>query len=168
MKKYIISFLTVFVLVSAGYTAEIRPAAAKEETKEELKLAANFKLKDLYNNEYALSSYRNKQPVVLFFFTTWCPFCRKELSKLNDRYLGLARYGFELFVIDVGEPIEKVDKFAKSYSLAFKILLDQDTSVAQAYEILGMPTYVLIDKKGRIVSTGNTFPEGKYKELIRK
>jgi len=168
MKKYIISFLTVFVLVSAGYTAEIRPAANKEETKEELKLAANFKLQDIYKNEYTLSSYKDKQSVLLFFFTTWCPFCRKELSKLNDRYLELARYGFELFAINVGEPIEKVDKFAKSYSLAFKILLDKDTSVAQAYEILGVPTYILIDKKGRIVSTGNTFPEREYKELIPK
>jgi len=157
MKKCIISFLILFFLVSVGCRAE---------TKEGLNPAPNFKLQDIYKNEYTLSSYKNKQPVMLFFFTTWCLFCRKELSKLNDRYLELARYGFELFAIDVGEPIEKVDKFAKGYSLAFKILLDKDTSVAQAYAILGVPTYVLIDKKGLIVSTGNTFSERKVKDLI--
>ena len=168
MKKCIVSFAVMFFLVSAGYAAEMKPAAGKEEVKENLKAAADFKLRDLYNNEYALSSYKNKQSVMLFFFTTWCPFCRKELSKLNGRYLDLVSQGLELFAIDVGESSEKVDKFAKSYSLAFKILLDKDTSVAQAYEILGVPTYILIDKKGHIVSTGNTFPEREYKELIPK
>jgi peroxiredoxin len=149
-----------------GYAGE-KPAISNED-KEGVGLAPNFKLRDLYKFEYTLSDYRDKQPVVLFFWTTWCPFCRKELTTLNNRYLELVRSGIELFAIDVGESAEKVDRTAKSYSLAFKVLLDQATLVAQAYNILGVPTYVLIDKKGRIVFTGNNFPEAKYKESISK
>jgi len=155
VKKYIISLILGLCLVSTGFA-------------QDFKLAPNFKLKDLYNNEYSLSNYKDKQPVVLFFWTTWCPYCRKELGHLNERYLELCKAGFELFAIDVGESAEKVDRAAKSYSLAFKILLDQDTKVAESYEVMGVPTYVLIDKKGRIISKDNFFPEEKYKELISK
>jgi peroxiredoxin len=167
VRKYIISFVLLFVLVTVSYAAEKR-TVIKEVRPQEFRVAPDFKLKDLYGTEYALNTYREKQPLVLFFWTTWCPYCRRELAQLNNRYLELVNHGFELFAIDIGENLEKVDQAAKNYSLAFKILLDKDTAVSQSYEVLGVPTYVLIDKKGRIVSTDHTFPEAKYKQLISK
>ena len=43
--------------------------------------APNFALKDLNNNAVTLSSFRGKQAVILFFWTTWCPYCRIEINK---------------------------------------------------------------------------------------
>ncbi len=156
MKKYVIGILLFLILAQAVSAAE------------ELRLAPDFKLADAYNKEYSLSSYKEKQPVILLFWATWCPFCRKELSGLKDRYPQLVKQGFELFAVDVGESESKVDKFAKANSLNFKILLDKDTRVAESYDVLGIPTYILIDKAGHIISVDHSFPEEQYKELIKK
>lgn len=157
MKKYIIGFALVFVFVSIGLAQQ-----------EKSKAAPDFKLQDIYKNEYKMSNYKNKQAVILFFWTTWCPYCRKELTTLNTRYLELVRQGFELLAIDVGESSDKVDQAIKKYSLSFKVLLDKTTSVAESYNVMGVPSYFVVDKKGNIVATEHTYPEAKIKELISK
>jgi peroxiredoxin len=139
---------------------------ANEPPVKETGLAPDFSLQDLSQNTFNLSSYRDKQPVILFFWTTWCHFCRKELKMLKDIYPQLQKDGSELLAISVGEPAYKVDNFAKGYALNFKVLLDRYATVADAYNVLGVPTYVLINKKGNIVFRGNYFPKEKYKELI--
>ena len=70
--------------------------------------------------------------------------------------------------INVGESAYKVEDFTKVYSLSFKVLLDKDTFVMQAYDLLGVPAYVLVDKKGEILFKDYHFPEAKIKELISK
>jgi peroxiredoxin len=139
---------------------------ANEPAVRETGLAPDFSLQDLNKNTYTLSSYRSKQPVILFFWTTWCHFCRRELKMLKDIYPQLQKDGAELLAISVKEPAYKVDNFLKGYVLNFKVLLDRYATVAAAYDILGVPTFVLIDKKGRIVFRTNYFPKEKYKELI--
>lgn len=113
-----------------------------------------------------ISSYKNKQPVLLFFWTTWCPFCRKELRDLNQLYPELKKDDLEVLAIDVGESPDKVKSFIKGYALSFKVLLDKDTVVAQTYSILGVPTYVLVDKKGSVVFQDHYFPRKEYKGLL--
>ncbi len=129
-------------------------------------LAVDFTLEDLQGNKISLTSYKDKQPVVLFFWTTWCPFCRQELKSLSQRYPELVKEGWELLAINVGEPAQKVDNFIKNYGgLSFKVLLDKNMDVADAYNLLGVPTYILINKKGDIVFHDPSFPKEKYKEL---
>ncbi|MDD4954054.1 MAG: TlpA disulfide reductase family protein [Candidatus Omnitrophica bacterium] len=128
--------------------------------------APDFKLQDLNKNEYTLSDYRDKHPVVLFFWATWCPFCRKELGKLKEIYPRLKQDGIELFAIAIGEADNKVKSFVKSYALNFKVLLDRRGSVASAYGIVGIPTYIFLNKKGSIAFRSNSFSQGEYKRLI--
>ena len=130
--------------------------------------AADFKLSDIQQNSVTLSEYLGKQPVLLFFWTTWCPYCRKELKMLNEKYAQLTSDGIEIMAINVGERLYKVEKFIKSYRLDYKILLDQYATVADAFGILGVPTYILIDKKGNQRLTAHSFPEDKYRSLLRE
>ncbi len=130
-------------------------------------LAKDFILLDLENKEASLSNLKGRS-VVLFFWTTWCPFCRKELKELNGMHADLKRDGIELLAIDIGEPLDKVANFVKSSNLAFRVLLDKDMAVAESYGILGVPTYILIDKRGYIVFENHYFPQKEYKDLISK
>lgn len=130
--------------------------------------APNFTLQNLSNASFTLSSYKEKQPVVLFFFTSWCPFCRKELGTLKMLYPKFIKDGVELFAIDVGEQSAKVENAVKNYGLVFQVLLDKDTHVSESYGVMGVPTYVLIDKRGKIVAQDNGFPQEKYQQLIAK
>lgn len=130
-------------------------------------LAVNFNLLDLEDEEISLSKFRGK-PVILFFWTTWCPFCREELKQLNLLHRELSETGAEVLAINVGERAEKVQRFMQRYSFSWKVLLDKDATVAGDYGILGVPTYILIDKQGRLVSYGHHFPQEKYHDIISK
>jgi peroxiredoxin len=161
VKTYLINLLFIFILLSASCVL-IKEQAVGEQPK----LAPDFKLQDLNRNTFTLNSYKDKQPVVLFFWTTWCPYCRAELKVLNDMYPQLVKEGWELFAIDVAEPEYRVENFLKNYALSFKILLDRDASVTESFELFGVPTYVLVDKAGYIVFKDNYFPRQEYKKLI--
>ena len=130
-------------------------------------LAKDFTLLDLENKEASLSNLKGRS-IVLFFWTTWCPFCRKELKELNGMYADLKRDGIELLAIDIGESLDKVANFVKTNKFVFRVLLDKDMAVAESYGILGVPTYVLIDKKGHVVFEDHYFPQKEYKALVLK
>jgi len=130
--------------------------------------APGFELADLGGVTLKLSDYQGKQPVMLLFWTTWCPFCRTELKDLNRRYSQLKNENIEILAINIGESENRVKAFIESRPVDYRILLDEDSSVADNYGLVGVPTYILIDKNGKIVSKGNGFPERKYKELMQQ
>ena len=141
--------------------------AAQPLRKETTEMASDFTLLDLENKEFSLSNLKGK-PIILFFWTTWCPHCRKELKLLNTTHAELLKNGVELVTINVEEPADKVQRFIGTYPLSFRVLLDLDLKVAQAYGVLGVPTYFLINKEGRIVFNNHYFPQEEYKDLILK
>ncbi len=156
MKKIpvlVLFFLFIFGVLSAR--AAMKPGS----------LALDFQLKDLKQNTVTLSSYKARQPVFLFFWTTWCPYCLKGLKNLNDMYPELKEKGWEVLAINSGDPPEKVANFVRHYPLKFKILLDEKIAAAQLYGVLGVPTYVLVDKDGIVVFKDNYFSAAKIKEL---
>lgn len=149
-------------LLSSTFTLAAQPMVKKPEP------ALDFQLPDLKQNTVSLKDYKDKQLVILFFWTTKCPFCRVDLRKMNDIYPTLKKEGWELLAIDVGETQSEVDNFVKAHNLAFKILLDKDTQVAVDYGILGVPTFIIIDKKGNTVFKDHYFPYKEYKNLLIK
>lgn len=154
-RKFIMIFLLFSAFISFGYAAENKSAPA-------------FQLMDLNDKLVSLNDYKDKQAVILFFWTTWCPYCREELKQLNQEYAGFARDSIELLAINVGEPKYKVEPFVLSHKLNFEVLLDKDSLVADAYELMGVPTYVVVNKSGQIVSAGNHFPKEALKEVSGK
>ena len=144
------------------------PGSLCFSAQEELKNAPDFNLMDLYQDMIALSKYKDKQPVLLFFWTTWCPFCQNELRVLNDMYAGMTKDGVELLAINSGELFDTVNDFTKSYYLSYRVLLDQDQAVSRTFGVVGVPTYILVNKQGQIVFQGNYFPQRDYKALVDK
>lgn len=147
-----VMFLSAFILISSQAST----------------IAPDFNLNDVNNQPVTLSSYRDKSPVLLFFWTTWCPYCLSQLKLLNKMYPGLVKDGIEVLAVNLREAKAKVEKFIKRYDINYRVLLDSDAEAAYAYDILGIPTYVLIDKKGNIVFSDNYFPEKEYKDLLLK
>jgi peroxiredoxin len=168
MKRYLLSALLVLSLFGLSSTACAQiPQKTEARLEKIFPLAPEFTLQDIYQDEFSLKSYREKaQPVLLFFWTTWCPYCQKELRVLNSRAAVLDQDGLTVMAVNVGEDPSKVETFIKGFYLSYKVLLDKDTEVSRAYGIIGVPTYVLIDKDGHIVFQDNFFPLKEYKELI--
>lgn len=164
MSKHSFNFTVFFVLlVFCGMGS----SCAKEQETPPPADTLDFQLPDLNEKIYSLSEYKDKQqPVILFFWTTWCPYCREELMELKDKYAELLTDGWELFAVNVGEPASRVDSFMKNASLPFKVLLDKTTSVAKSFGVFGVPTYVVIGKDGGIKAMENYFPQDSIKELM--
>ena len=120
--------------------------------------APNFILKDLGQATVELASFKDKKPVVLLFWTTWCPYCLKALRNLGQNMADLDKEGIAVLPINAGEPSAKVSRFAQNNGLTFRIFLDLESSVSEAYNVYGVPVYFLVDKKGYLREVASSFP----------
>lgn len=136
---------------------------AGSPVKEKKSLAPDFLIKDLDRSPVSLSDYKNKTSVVLFFWTTWCPYCQRELRKLNQNKADWEKDGIIILPINAGESSAKVARFVKSNGLNFRVFLDPDSQVSDSYQVYGVPSYFIIDKKGYIRSISNSFLIGEAK-----
>lgn len=162
--KFVIIAFSMFTFLSfSQFLSAAQTLPAKTD-----KLAPDFKLMDLKGKEVSLSDFKGK-PLILFFWTTWCPFCREEFPVLTDKYNDLKKEGIEVLAIDIGESKERVEKFTVNLNLdmPFPILLDSASTVAYAYDLLGVPTFILIDSQGKIKFQGNDFPSN-YNSLLNQ
>lgn len=160
-KFSIIAFSMFTFLSFSQFLSAAQPLPAKTD-----KLAPDFKLMDLKGKEVSLSDFKGK-PLILFFWTTWCPFCREEFPVLIDSYNDVKKKGVDILAIDIGEPKERVEKFTVNLDIPFPILLDSASTVAYAYDLLGVPTFILIDSQGKIKFHGNDFPSN-YTSLLNQ
>lgn len=161
MKKQIAAFVLGIILLLPSVSLAVEPLPVKLN-----EAVGDFKLLDLAGKEISFSAASGK-PALLFFWATWCPFCVKELPNLQKQYPSLKSAGIEVMAINVGEPKERVEKFlSKKEKLEFPILLDRDSQVATSYNLVGIPTYVLIDAKGKIRSSGHNLPDS-YEQLLK-
>ncbi|MEN6373814.1 MAG: redoxin domain-containing protein [Smithella sp.] len=127
--------------------------------------APDFSLKDLQGKVFKLSALRGK-PVLIFFGTTWCPSCRKELVTYKEIYQVYTKRGLEVAYINIMEPRAKVARFAQANSLPFRVLLDEDGEVASNYSVVGVPTLALIDKKGKFIKITHSTMDLPLKNLF--
>ena len=128
-------------------------------------MAPDFTLKDLKGSTVKLSAYRGK-PVFLVFTATWCPSCRAELPRLAELYSHYKTKGLIMLNIDIMESQEKVSAFVKKRDIPFTVLLDSTGEVAQQYGVVGVPTKILIDSKGRIICQDCDTMNDKLKQLM--
>jgi len=130
-------------------------------------IAPNFKLKNLATGKAdTLKSYRGKV-VYLDFWASWCGPCRQSLPLLNGLRKELKNKGFEVIAVNLDENLSDATDFLKQFPVTYPVLLDPNGKVPSHYNLPGMPTSYLIDRKGRIQKIHVGFKE-KDIEDIRK
>jgi peroxiredoxin len=98
-------------------------------------VAPDFHLPATNGQEIALSDYRGKANVVLFFVReTSCFQCRIHVNQLGRMYEQFKAAGCEILVI-LGENVEAARKYADGISLPFPILSDPDRKIYSLYEL---------------------------------
>lgn len=114
--------------------------------------APDFSLPGLTGESIRLSDLRG-QVVLVNFWTTWCPPCREEMPALQQVYERLGERGLVVLGVNwtqVDDP-QAVEPFARELGLTFPILLDRYGAVSEElYQILGLPTSILIDRDGTV------------------
>jgi peroxiredoxin len=111
--------------------------------------APDFSLEDLNGKSVSLTSFRGK-PVLLNFWATWCPYCRKERPHLDNLYKEYSNKNLIIISIAIDRSLEKLKKFMENKSAQYVLLYDGQSRVASAYNVAGLPTSFLIDRNGII------------------
>ena len=111
--------------------------------------APDFTLKDINGQSFTLSEQKGKV-VFLDFWATWCPPCQMsvpELIKLHEDYKDK---DVVIASISVDENPRKVVEFVAAKGIKHRQLLVDDSQVDRMYGVRGIPTFVVIDKNGKI------------------
>ncbi len=111
--------------------------------------APDFVLPDVEGDIHRLSDYRGKV-VIVNFWATWCPPCRKEMPSMQRAWEQLREQGVAMLAIDVGEDKDAVLAFQVQAPVEFPLLLDEDSSVTTAWPVRGLPTTYVVDTRGRL------------------
>ncbi|MFC9598242.1 TlpA disulfide reductase family protein [Peribacillus butanolivorans] len=112
--------------------------------------APDFSLKTLNGKQVNLSDYKGKK-VMLNFWATWCPPCKKEMPDMQ-KYSQQAGDDVVILAVNI-DPENDVQAFVEDNGITFTIPLDSQSAknpVNERYKILSIPTTYFIDSKGII------------------
>ncbi|MBM7600892.1 peroxiredoxin [Virgibacillus halotolerans] len=112
-------------------------------------IAPDFELTTLDGETVKLSDYRGKR-VMLNFWATWCPPCRAEMPDMQKFHEDKDVVILAVNLRETESNTEKVQAFIDERDLTFPVLLDEETVVADQYQIQPIPSSFLIDSDGRI------------------
>jgi thiol-disulfide isomerase/thioredoxin len=116
----------------------------------DLEAAPDFTLNDLEGHPVTLSSYAGKV-VILDFWATWCAPCRYEVPHLVELQERFGARGLQVLgvTLDRTQTAGDVIPFSRKYSMNYPILWAEN-SVSEAYQVLSIPTTVLITRDGKV------------------
>ena len=151
MPYKIISILLCCLLMFSAQAAERQqPKLGYQMTALATPLPApDFTLEDMDAKKFSLKDYRGKV-VLLNFWATWCPPCRREMPSMERLHQKFKDKDFAVLALNQMEDGDQVFTFTGDLGvdLSFPIVYDTDSSVSRAYGVMGLPTTYLIDKKG--------------------
>jgi cytochrome oxidase Cu insertion factor (SCO1/SenC/PrrC family) len=114
-------------------------------------VAPNFTLTSLTGARVSLSHLHGKV-VLVNFWATWCPACRRELSTVESTFRLLSHRGVEVLGIDKQENASSVAAFARRSGVTYPVAVDSDGSIAGRYFLPYLPDTFLIGPDGRVVA----------------
>ncbi len=134
--------------------------------------APDFELPDLDGHRHRLSEYRGKV-VLLNFWATWCPPCRREMPSMERLYQKLKGQPFMVLAVDQQESEDDVFIFAGQLDPqpTFPILLDAESQTTALYAVKGLPASVIVDRDGRMAYRamgGRAFDHPDIERAIRE
>ena len=110
--------------------------------------APEIALQDVDGKPVKLSELRGRV-VVVNFWATWCPPCRKELPSLGRLQKLFKPEQLRVLAVNIGEDEETVFSFLPDPP--FTILLDQKSTSLRNWQVKGLPSTFVVDREGRIV-----------------
>ncbi len=163
MKNSAVSFLVAFTLVLSLFTQHV--FAAETVKPWQLKTQAG----DVISSE----QYKN-QPIILHFWATWCPYCKRLQPKLVELQKKYQSQGVKIVAISFNEeddalPQDEINGRGYSFITAVK-----GEEVAKLYGVKGTPTTFFINRKNEIIyrTSSSNVKDPRFelaiKEIVKK
>jgi len=136
--------------------------------------APDFTLKSASGENLKLSEYRG-EVVLINFWASWCGPCRQEMPALDELHNRYRALGFTVLGVNVEEDSRKAREVLKDLQVSFPVLLDDRSTVSRLYDVVAMPSTVLVDRNGNIRYLHKGYQPGledvylqQVRELIRE
>jgi thiol-disulfide isomerase/thioredoxin len=139
-------WFTVFSLFLCLLTTLATPLLAQDD---EGKPAPRFTAKTTTGEKFSNESLKGKV-VLLQFWTTWCPYCRREQKLVDAVDKEFADKGLVVLAINVAESKKTVAKYLQETPRKCRIVMTDDTNLAAMFAAKTYPIYVAIDRDGNI------------------
>jgi thiol-disulfide isomerase/thioredoxin len=104
--------------------------------------------------------------VLVNFWATWCPPCRKEMPSMDRLDKMESGRPFTVLAVNVKENADLVENFLDVMPLGFPIALDEDGKLTAAWKAFVYPTSYLVDKSGMIRFSLNGSAEWDDPEIV--
>ena len=155
----IIFLAFVFILTStAGWAASISGPAP------------NFTLKSIDGKNIKLSELSGNV-VLINFWASWCGPCLQEMPLLNAIHQKYEPLGFTVLGVNVEENSANARAFLAERGVDFPILLDSKNQVSKLYDVVAMPTTVVVDRDGNMRFLHKGYKAGdetEYRKMVKK
>ena len=126
--KQLLSF--IFLLLAFSSFAQEKPEGLFINSK-----APDFKAKDQNGVDINLKDIRKKGPVVIIFYRgNWCPYCNKELTRLQDSLQLITEKGAQVIAV-TPEASEGIAKTIEKTKATFSIVHDEEMKIAKSYKV---------------------------------
>jgi peroxiredoxin len=127
MTKLVLAFLFVAVV---KVNAQEKPEGLFINSK-----APDFKAKDQNGNDVVLKDLRKKGPVIIVFYRGyWCPYCNKELQRLQDSLESIKKRGAQLIAV-TPETQDGIAKTLEKTKVSYSIISDEEIKIMRAYKV---------------------------------
>jgi len=162
-----VSFNDVSINVSPNDNADeqFRAAMARLEEDDRKREHPQFTLQDVSGKTWTFAELRGKV-VLVNFWATWCPPCRKEMPDLETLYERFSSEGLVVLAIS-DEEAAKIEPFIRERKFSFPVLLDPGRKVNELYQVEGIPKSFVYDRDGKLVAQSiDMRTRGQFQEML--
>jgi len=142
-------FLIIFIFLSNLSFADELPNIKNLIIKGDLKKHDSLTFLDAKNKQINLNDYQGNL-IILNFWATWCAPCKEEMPSLDSLLIKENLKNLRIFPINIGQDkIEKAEKFFDDLGIQnLEIYFNNDSNIPKKLSLRGVPTSILINKKG--------------------
>ncbi|MGY0588024.1 MAG: TlpA family protein disulfide reductase, partial [Paraglaciecola chathamensis] len=116
-----------------------------------LKMAPSWSLLDAEGNLVSSKDFAGK-PLIIHFWATWCPYCKKLQPGLDRLFEKYQDQGLQMIAISLlEEEGAKPQELLTARGMSFKTLVDGDSVAMENFFVRGTPTTFFINAKGQVV-----------------
>jgi len=157
----ILLLIGVAVAIASLMPEGIQPVKIGDQVK-------TFVLPDLKGKAQSLPEGK---VILLNFWATWCPPCRKEVPSMVKLYDKFKDKGFEIVAVSVDRNIEDITEFVTEQNMNFTVLHDKDSKVSHQYGVFRYPESLIVDSNGVVLQHLNgavEWMEPQFHDYIEK